>query len=164
MNLALSDATALLALGISLLALYQSMRTRGGDLLIAASRERAELRELLVQLGTRASIVRQNLQALQRAIGMSSLSDDEDERYVEEQVDRLLADLDAAGSLAGPFARHKAEAALIRLNIIRAKATTFVGWVDQAEAHYEKLRTGLREIHLGSARTEDAPRRDGDGH
>lgn len=149
MSFSVSDVTALVALAISVLALFQTMRSRSGDLLITASREKAELHEMLVELGARASIVRKERVALRKIFGPEHVLEHwvDDLKYVEEQVERLLSELRTTGTLNGPFARYKAEGALIRLHIIRAQAQTYVAWIDRDEAHLETL---MREIRSSS--------------
>ena len=146
-----SDIISLAALAISIYALYQSSRYRGGDILLAAIKERAELRVIMKRLGRSASDLTRDWKAVLSARGMlhSGLAVEKEllAERLQVRIDELYSDVEKVESLDGLMARGRAEKALARMLELRAQANDLVAAIDVEQAEIKQRREDVRNSH-----------------
>ncbi len=139
-----SDTTAVAALALSLLALYQTSRHRGGDILLNAIRERAELEEILKGLDGAATTLLNEWRGVFSARGMlpsgAMIKKEQTTQQIGAHIDELQSALSAIEKPDGLWARRRAESILTQLITLRARADAVVAAINgERVAIYQDL-------------------------
>lgn len=148
MTLSFSDYVAGLAFAVSLYTLYQTFRYRGGDILIAAIKERAELQEAVNGLDGVATSLLNDWRAIMAARGQfrSGAMDQRAQtaQAFQERIDQLCAEFKTIEELEGWNARYRAEATLAKLVSLRAKVNALRAALDDERGELRRNQDDFR--------------------
>jgi hypothetical protein len=148
MSLGFSDYLALFAVGLSVYTLYQTSRFRGGDNLLAAIKEHADMREALNGLDGAPTALLNDWKAILAARGQFSSGVTQSKEQLSQQfqgrLDELITEFNGIEKLDGWGARRRAEVTLAKLLSLRAKTNAFVASLDEERDTLRKNQEDFR--------------------
>lgn len=150
MELGLSDAVAFAAFVLSVWTYRQTSRYRGGDILLAAIKERAELDAMVKGLEGATVELLNDWRAVLAARGMlhsgSAVQKEQITLDLQARIEEIAGNLEAIPRPVGKNARQSAEGILAQLYELRAKANAVVAAVEGEREAVKANREDLRSF------------------